>query len=244
MEYYIYVYLNPLKSGNYVYNKFKFDYEPFYIGLGKKRRIDYHVNNAKYHSKKSLKDNIILKILKNNESPIRYKLYENITLESAVRLERILIKLIGRRNISTGSLANLTKGGECCIMTEGIKNRIRLGQSIRYGDKNANYGKKWTDEMKKIASMRQKETHRKFIGDNNPSKRKIVREKLSKDKIGNKNPNAKKWLVISPDNEEFIIDGGIKRNLKEKFNLTYSMFGYYKDNEMRKTKNGWILKEI
>ena len=34
------------------------------------------------------------------------------------------------------------------------------------------------------------------------------------------------------------------RILKEKFNLTFSMFSYYKDNNIRKTKNGWKLKEI
>ena len=82
-----------------------------------------------------------------------------------------------------------------------------------------------------------------MTGENNPAKRTEVRKKLSDGKLGEKNPNAKKWLLISPDNEEIIIDGGIKRNLK-KFKLTYSMFGYYKDSEKRKTKNGWILKEI
>ena len=287
MEYYIYIYLNPLKPGNYVYKKFEFNYEPFYVGLGKKKRIDQHIINARFKEKnklyKTLKDNIILKILKKEQKPIRYKLYENITLESAIRLEKYLIKLIGRRDLGIGTLANLTNGGDG---TEGfvyskiqIENRKNLTKELwnrgvydnrdiygekngfykrthsdetkkkikesigdRKGEKNSNYGNKWTDKQKQEASIRAKLTA--HYGDNNSSKRPEVRKKISETKMGNKNPNAKKWLLISPDNEEFIIDGGIKRNLKEKFNLTYSMFGYYKDNEIRKTKNGWKLKEI
>lgn len=283
MEYYVYIYLNPLKPGNFEYKKFNFEFEPFYIGLGKKNRINRHINDAKYHKKKSLKDNIILKILKNNIEPIRFKLYDNITLESASRLERYLIHLIGRRDLNKGSLANLTDGGEGTFgrvytdiqlenrkiltnklwcdgiydnrdfkgdknpfynkhHTEETKNKIiiKIGDSQK-GDKNSNYGKKWSDTQKMLASIKQKNNHKHLIGENNPSKRKDVRKKISDGKLGEKNPNAKKWLLISPNNDEFIINGGIKRKLKE-YNLTYSMFEYYKDDEKRKTKNGWILK--
>jgi hypothetical protein len=284
MEYYIYVYLNPLKPGGYNYGKFKFEYEPFYIGLGKKNRINKHIIYAKhkdkYQTNKTLKDNIILKILKNNQIPIRYKLYENITLESAIRLEKYLIKLIGRRDLKNGTLANLTDGGEGTVGKKytktQIEHRINLSKKLwsdgifdnrdicgekngffkrkhtdetkerirktigdnRKGEKNSNYGNKWTEYQKQEASLRSKITAQ--YGDANPAKRPEVREKISITKIGNKNPNAKKWLLISPNNEEFFIDGGIKRNLKE-FNLTYSMFS--KDS-IRITKSGWKLKEI
>ena len=288
MEYYIYVYLNPLKPGNYVYKKFEFDYEPFYIGLGKKKRIDQHIISARIKEKnklyKTLKDNIILKILKNKQKPIRYKLYENITLESAIRLEKYLIKLIGRRDLKIGTLTNLTDGGEGMkgfvyseaqienrrevskkLWKDGIfndrdisgekngfynrlhsdKTKEKIKETIgnsRKGEKNANYGNKWSEEQKQEASKRQKENHSHLLGENNPTKRPDVRKNISISKMGNKNPNAKKWLLISPIKEEFIIDGGIKRNLKENFNLTYAMFS--RDKNERKTKNGWILKEI
>ena len=289
MEYYIYIYLNPLKPGKYQYKKFNFEFEPFYIGLGKKNRINHHIIRSRYKEKKklykTLKDNIILKILKNNIEPIRFKLYENITLESAIRLEKYLINLIGRRDINSGTLANLTDGGDGMVgykytdeqkeqkrkftielWNNGIfdnrqisgennyfynkhhteetkeKIRIKIGDS-RKGEKNSNYGNKWSEEEKQIASKRQKENHAHLTGENNSSKRVDVRKKISDGKLGEKNPNAKKWLLISPENEEFIINGGIKRNLKN-FKLTYSMFGYYKDDEKRKTKNDWILKEI
>jgi len=48
--------------------------------------------------KKNIKDvdRVVAEILNDKEEPIRFKLYENITVESAKRLERVLIKLIGR----------------------------------------------------------------------------------------------------------------------------------------------------
>jgi hypothetical protein len=287
MEYYIYIYLNPLKKGNYQYKHFKFDYEPFYVGLGKKNRINQHIINSrykdKYHKHKTIKDNIILKILKNDLEPIRFKLYENVTLESAIRLEICLIKLIGRRNIGLGTLANLTDGGEGCVgclwsndarkkhsdlirtfwkngifdnrdicgdkngfydmvHSEETKQKIRetIGDS-RIGDKNANYGNKWTDEEKQNASLRQIKNHKHLTGDNNPAKNEEVRKKISNSKLGLKNPNAKKWVLISPDGKENIIEGGIKRNLKL-FKLDYQQFK--KVDNIRMNKNGWILKEF
>ena len=66
------------------------------------------------HYKKKLKDvdKVILNIVNKNKDPIRLKLYENITIESAKRLEKYLIKLIGRKDLNKGSLANLTNGAE------------------------------------------------------------------------------------------------------------------------------------
>lgn len=285
MKYYVYIYLNPLKPGYYQYKKFKFDYEPFYIGIGKGNRINVHVNKAKCNIKKSLKDNIILKIINNNLEPIRFKLYENITLESAKRLEILLIKLIGRRNLGKGTLSNLTDGGDGTVghtMTDEMKEKFkhmmknrwmkgefdhvdhhRFGEDNgfynkkhsdetknkiretigdrRIGEKNANFGNKWTDEMKKEASMRSIETHKHLTGDNNPAKREDVRKKISETKMGALNPNAKKWLLISPDNVKHIIEGGIKRNLKL-FGLDYQSFKIKDD--IRTNTKGWKLKEI
>lgn len=252
MKYYIYIYLNPLKPGKYQYKKFEFEFEPFYVGLGKNNRINSHITEAKKEKGRKinkLKINTILKILKNEIEPIRYKLYENISIFSAKRLEKYLINLIGRRDLKLGPLSNHTNGGDETPFygrrhtEDSIKKMKETIGDSRKGEKNANYGKKWSDEDKKNAVIRQKENHSHLIGENNPTKRLDVRKNISFSKIGDKNPNHKKWSLISPDNEEFIINGGIKRNLK-RFNLTYSMFGYYKDNEKRKTKNGWILKNF
>lgn len=109
-NFYVYVYLNPLKIGNYNYGKINFNYEPFYVGKGCNNRCNFH---TKYVDEKNkLKQNIINKIIKNNKNPIIIKLYENITEYSAFRIEKYLINLIGRRDIKTGCLSNLTNGGD------------------------------------------------------------------------------------------------------------------------------------
>ena len=109
-KYYVYVYLNPLKRGKYNFGKFSFDYEPFYIGKGKDYRHKVHLIVLDKINK--LKQNILNKIKKENKEPVIIKLYKNISEYSAFRLEKQLIKLIGRRDLKLGSLANLTNGGE------------------------------------------------------------------------------------------------------------------------------------
>ena len=52
--YYVYVYLNPLKKGNFSFLEncigISFDYEPFYIGRGKNNRYLDHIKESKKHS--------------------------------------------------------------------------------------------------------------------------------------------------------------------------------------------------
>lgn len=233
MEHYVYIYLNPLKEGDCTFGKFQFDYEPFYIGISKREsRINKHISDAKRESK-SIKDRTILKILESKKEPIRYKLYDKISLYSAKRLEIYLIKLIGRRNLNEGPLSNLTNGGD---------GEVIIG---RKGKLNANYGNKWTDEQKKRASEKSKKLGY-LVGDKNPMNIEEYRKKVSESKMGIKNPNGCIWELISPSNEKHIIKGGIKRELK-KYELNYQQFvkceivdGY----RYNKVKKNWKLKKL
>lgn len=247
MEYYVCIYLNPLKPGNYNFKKFHFDYEPFYIGLGKNKRMDCHLYEAKYNKMKSFKDNIILEILKNNIEPIRYKLYENITFYTSKRLEKYLIKLIGRRDLKKGTLVNLTDGGEGSInyiqSEKSISKMIKTIGDSRKGELNSNYGKIWSKEQKEKASLINKENHKHLCGDNNPSKRIDIRKKISETKMGLKNPNACIWELITPDNEIIKVEGGIKRTLKE-YDLTYQKMKYKIIDGIYYSKNGWKMYKI
>ena len=38
-DYYIYILFDSSKKNNYIYGNLKFDYEPFYVGKGRKDRI-------------------------------------------------------------------------------------------------------------------------------------------------------------------------------------------------------------
>jgi hypothetical protein len=70
------------------------------------------VHSTVIDRRNKLKQHIINKIKTENKNPIIIKLYENISEYSAFRLEKQLIKLIGRRDLKLGSLANLTNGGD------------------------------------------------------------------------------------------------------------------------------------
>ena len=98
-------------------------------------------------------------------------------------------------------------------------------------------------DCRKESSTRQKETHKHLTGDNNPARKEDVRKKISDGKIGLLNPMSKKWILISPDGVEHIIEGGVKRNLLL-YGLNYQQFDKDRDKPIRKNSKGWILKEI
>ena len=62
-KFYIYVYLDPRKPGNFKYGGYTFKYEPFYVGKGQNYRYKEHLYES-YNKKdnNSHKCNIIRKI--------------------------------------------------------------------------------------------------------------------------------------------------------------------------------------
>lgn len=116
-DYYTYVYLDPRKPGDFTYDKFHFDYEPFYVGKGRQDRKFVHLWEAKApkswngcHPNK-YKRSKIRKILKAGLEPIIYLAGEALEEETALFLEVELVKVIGRK-IDGGPLTNIAPGGE------------------------------------------------------------------------------------------------------------------------------------
>ena len=117
-EHYIYVYLDNRKPGIWSYGDLTFNYQPFYIGKGKYRRINQHLQ-PKQLSDSSIKSNTINKIIaETNELPIHYKIFEGLSFDEANFRETDMIKHFGRVDLKTGILTNMTDGGE------GFKNVI------------------------------------------------------------------------------------------------------------------------
>ncbi len=111
-DYYVYIYLNQLKEGIWSFKDHTFEYQPFYVGKGKKKREKSHMYPSNLR-KKSYKNNTIKKVLKETgEEPIHFRIYENLTNEEAIRIEAELIKFFGRVDLGTGLLTNMTDGGE------------------------------------------------------------------------------------------------------------------------------------
>jgi len=131
----------------YIYKHIRTDTnEVFYIGIGKNKRAWQKGRNRIWNSIVS-KTDYIVEIIQNN-----------LSIEEAIELEKYYIKLYGRRDLNTGTLVNLTDGGE------GIVGMIR------------------TEEHKKRIS----EAHKKN-GIIPPSQKGIVRSEENKKKISEKN---------------------------------------------------------
>ncbi len=118
-KFYVYIYLDPRREDIYKYGQYIFYYEPFYVGKGCKKQYKSHLLEA--YNKRDLnnknrgnyKCNKIRKIRNDiNREPIIVKLYNRLTEKEAFQYEIELIKIIGRINLDTGPLTNLTDGGE------------------------------------------------------------------------------------------------------------------------------------
>lgn len=101
-DFYVYVYIDPNTN------------EPFYVGKGKNGRCWDHVNYARRNCKPEQGKhfmNKIRKMLASGATPIVEKRYEAMDESAAYAAERRLISEIGRKDLGTGPLLNLTEGG-------------------------------------------------------------------------------------------------------------------------------------
>lgn len=204
-EYYVYILLNPLKSGNYTYGIYSFDYEPFYVGKGKGKRMYYHSVKNKESSKNNIKFGILKKINESSRKPIYLKIKENLYEDESFELEKKLIDLIGLRIDNKGPLSNMTYGGEGVsgykhndktkkLLSEKAKGRI-ISEAQRKAISNANKGRIFSKESRKKISKANKgrvksiETRNKISKGNKGKKISIeLREYYSKKFKGEGNP--------------------------------------------------------
>jgi len=129
--YYVYIFLDPRKPGRFVYGNLSFNFEPFYIGKGRDSRYRRHLNNSRLNERNNtIKTGKLKNILAAGYNPLDYVviLFNNLTNEIAQQEEMRLIKLIGRIDLKTGPLANLTEGGE------GMHGNISLLKGKSYED--------------------------------------------------------------------------------------------------------------
>lgn len=139
-KFYVYEIWDPIKD------------EPFYVGKGCYQKNYYrcldHIKEAagikKPKGKNRHKYNRIQKILNQNQTPIIKIIFETPDEQIAFDKEKTLIKFYGRRNLKTGSLTNLTDGGE------GIAGKVYSPEELKKialkmrGSGNPMFGKKHT----------------------------------------------------------------------------------------------------
>lgn len=245
-KYYIYVYLDPRKPGKYVYGEYKFDYEPFYVGFGYGNRYKQHLYPSYYNrDTNKLKVNKILKIIKKtNQNPTIIKYQEKLLEQEALNLETKMIKTIGRIDLKTGPLTNLTDGGES-NSNRIISEKDRKNRSERItGNKNPNFGG-MSDESKLKMSL----NHADFNGSKNP--RFGIKIKKEKHPMFGKKHNKNSKIKISINKSKYVYEIKSPENVYfknifslklffENISIEYKRFDFNKNNIAK--RNGWIIK--
>ena len=166
---------------------------PFYIGIGE-------TENRAYDKK------CRTKIWKNiaNKGYETEILFDDLTWEQACEKEKEFIALYGRRDLGTGTLVNLTDGGEGTLgyrHTEEAKEKNRLAS---LGENNAWYNKKRPDHTKRMQ------------GENNPCFGRVGKDHPMFGKTGywkNKIGNRAKKVVY--EGQEFESQTALARYLNK-----------------------------
>ena len=158
---------HPYANRFYVYVYYDLDGVPFYVGKGHGNRAYAHLKNARKWNttdRNKLKIQLIREILDLGKTPSIKFVEINLTESEAKDLERELIKQYGRLDRGTGTLTNLTDGGEGTTghrHTESTK--LKLSKALT-GRKVSDYNKDRLSKWMKV---------------NNPMFRQDVIEKCS-----------------------------------------------------------------
>ena len=199
--------MDPRKFGKYCYNGLDicFLYEPFYIGKGCGDRHTDHTREVinEYKPTNKIRYGKISHIIKDGLSPIVFILEENLSLEDSYLKEVKYISIIGRIDLKSGTLSNLTNGGDggkgMSPITKDYFSKLFSGSGnpmfgkSRYGIENPFFNKNHSLETKSKISA-------KNFG-RLPWNKGIKYEAVS----GEKNNNVLDYTIISPDGEIFTI---------------------------------------
>ena len=121
-----------MRNDFYVYGYFEPGAEhPFYAGKGKGRRAYIHLQPAQL-KKKSLFYNKLRKMLAAGIQPEIEIMVDNLSEQEAHQFEKDVIRVLGRRDLGTGRLCNLTDGGEGASgVQHSAESRRKMGDANR-----------------------------------------------------------------------------------------------------------------
>jgi hypothetical protein len=267
--YYVYIYLNILRPGNYTYQNLHFDYEPFYVGKGKDKRYLYHLekvkNKCKY--KRSDKFEIIESIVNSGNEPIIIK-YDNLSEDDALFLEKETITKIGRFDLGKGPLSNRNDGGH--KPQDNYHHNLESKKKISIASKNRDAENRYTlisndgiiydniklsemctkfnldyQKIRKYANKgKVKEIKSTSIKQSKQSTINCVGWELINKKIIKKEVKLPKYKLISPDGlEHFIYSDTFISDKCSELNLDQRTLRYYKNKGVINIKNITLCNE-
>jgi hypothetical protein len=151
--------MTKLHNDYYTYAYLREDKTPYYIGKGRGKRI-----YCKNRTIKAPKDKSLILFLK-----------KNLTEAEAFKHEIYMIFVLGRKDLGTGILRNLTNGGEGAsgaVISAETKKKLSEARKGKYaGEKNPMYGVPKTEAQKKTQS---KKLTGRYLGALNPSSKAII----------------------------------------------------------------------
>lgn len=137
----------------YLYRHIRLDKnEPFYIGIAKNDDSSF---TRAYYKYKSKRNKIWLDVVNKTSYEIEI-LFEDLTWEQACQKEIEFIALYGRINLKTGTLANMTKGGDGMVgVVRSEEYKLKLSERQKDGKAHW-FGKTFTkDHKEKISASLQ-----------------------------------------------------------------------------------------
>jgi hypothetical protein len=200
---FIYVYLDPRKSGDYKYGEYEFNHEPFYVGASsgktihdrKVRHLQY-AKNDKDITNNNYKKNIIKSILSDKLEPIILKYIDGMSISDAFFKEKDMILIIGNRYDKSGPLVNISKGGDGGDNFTNNPRKEEIREKHRrnaLGSNNNMYGLPLEEYPSHKAKLRGEHWNMGRTASIS------TREKLSKQRSGSGNSRAKKTLLFDKD---------------------------------------------
>lgn len=159
-RFYVYVYLDPRKPGTFAHGEFCFPFEPIYVGKGTRTRA-YYLSN---------RNNILSGKIKKFGAPVVFFAGRKLPESEAFELEKKLIEIIGRMDLCSGTLCNLTDGGEGLFgFTHTDETKEKIGAANR-GKPTWNKNGTMSPEWKAKISAKHKgktltEEHKKKLSD-------------------------------------------------------------------------------
>jgi hypothetical protein len=99
---------------------------PFYIGIGKKHKYSNTIESEYKRAFSKNRSDYWYNIVNKHDYIVEI-LFESSSKEKIIEKEKEFIKLYGRRDLNTGTLCNLTDGGEWCSnLSKEVEKERRL----------------------------------------------------------------------------------------------------------------------
>lgn len=215
-RFYVYVYLDPRKCGDYKYRNYEFNFEPFYVGKGHHYRKFEHIYDSNNYRFNNPKLNKIRKLKRLGLSPYIIEISSLNTEKEANKIECDLISLIGRKDLMKGPLLNLTDGGEgTCGIVRSIEYRKKFSKIHKNKKLSEETKRKISDSKKgmKLSDITKKKIRKIHKGKKRSLKTKENISKARK-KYFKENPEA--LIQIGDFHRGKILSSETKQKIREK----------------------------